>query len=133
MFVLTRARLARASLAVAAAALLGGCINNPLGQTGGVLPANDIGPPPSMRGELRAAARSAAPADADPDQVVATAPTRRLDVPTTTRAGRGAGGDVQPRRIRREDLEDYSPSSGGSGGLTPAIGSGGSVGVGGRF
>ncbi|MFE1597703.1 hypothetical protein [Methylobacterium sp. ID0610] len=133
MFVLTRAGLARTSLAVATAALLGGCISNPLGQTGGVLPANDVGPPPSLRSELRAPARGTAPADADPDQVVANAPTRRLNVPANSRAG-GATADNQPRRIRREDLEDYSPSRGGGGGsLGPSIGSGGSVGVGGRF
>ncbi|ACA15558.1 conserved hypothetical protein [Methylobacterium sp. 4-46] len=128
MFVRTRARLAGISLA-AAAALLGGCVNNPLSQTGGVLPAGEIGPPPSARADLRTPARSAAATD--PDQVVASEPTRRLNIPT---AARGAGGaDSQARRIRREDLEDYKPSGGGGGGLQPSLGSGGAVGVGGRF
>ncbi|MGY2051651.1 hypothetical protein [Methylobacterium sp. JK268] len=130
MSVLTRARFARASLAVAATALLGGCITNPLGQTGGVLPTNEIGPPPSVRGDLRAPASSAVPPRAGPDEVVASQPTRSLSVPT---AGRGGGTGGETRRIRREDLEDYAPSSGSAGGLQPSLGSGGSVGVGGRF
>ena len=61
----------------------------------------------------------------------ATEPTRRLNVPSSTR-----GGDTltaQPRRIRREDIEGEGGPSGSSGGLSPTMGSGGSVGLGGKF
>ncbi|MCF4124427.1 hypothetical protein [Methylobacterium sp. SyP6R] len=119
--------LSRACLVVAVAALAGGCIQNPLGQVGGVLPAGDVGPPPSLRGDVKLPARSSG----DLAQA-ATEPTRRLNVPSSTR-----GGDTltaQPRRIRREDIEGEGGPSGSNGGsLSPTMGSGGSVGLGGKF
>lgn len=118
--------LSRACLVAAVAALAGGCIQNPLGQVGGVLPAGDVGPPPSLRGDVKLPARSSG----DLAQA-ATEPTRRLNVPSNTR-----GSDTlsaPPRRIRREEIEGESGPSGASGGLSPTMGSGGSVGLGGKF
>ncbi|KMO39680.1 hypothetical protein ACQVP2_01065 [Methylobacterium aquaticum] len=118
--------LSRACLVVAVAALAGGCINNPLGQVGGVLPAGDVGPPPSLRGDVKLPARSSG----DLAQA-ATEPTRRLNVPSNTRAGDASS--AQPRRIRREDIEGEGGPSSSSSGLAPTMGSGGSVGLGGKF
>ncbi|KMO13464.1 hypothetical protein [Methylobacterium platani] len=119
--------LSRACLVVAVAALAGGCINNPLGQVGGVLPAGDVGPPPSLRGDVKLPARS----NGDLAQA-ATEPTRRLNVPSSTR-----GSDTlsaAPRRIRRDEIEgEGGPSGSGGSSLSPSIGSGGSVGLGGKF
>ncbi|WP_407519215.1 hypothetical protein [Methylobacterium oryzisoli] len=131
MSILTKARL-RGCLVLAATTLVAGCISNPLGQTGGVLPASDVGPPPSARADLRAPARGVTPSQADPDRVMPTQPTRRLDVPTTAR-GSGTAGAETTRRIRREELEDAGPSRSTSrGGLAPTM-TGGGVGVGGSF
>ncbi|GJE02082.1 hypothetical protein [Methylobacterium isbiliense] len=131
MSILTKARL-RGCLVLAATTLVAGCITNPLGQTGGVLPASDVGPPPSARADLRAPARSATPSQVDPERVMPTQPTRRLDVPTTTR-GSGTASAETTRRIRREDLEDAGQGkASGSGGLTPRMTPGG-VGLGGSF
>ncbi|TGE02388.1 hypothetical protein [Methylobacterium nonmethylotrophicum] len=120
--------LSRACLVVAVAALAGGCIQNPLGQVGGVLPAGEVGPPPSLRGDVKAPARSSG----DLAQAT-TEPTRRLNVPTNSRAGSDTL-SAPPRRIRREDIEGEGGSSGSGGSsLSPTIGSGGSVGLGGKF
>lgn len=118
--------LSRACLVAAVAALAGGCISNPLGQTGGVLPAGDVGPPPSLRGDVKVPGRSSG----DLAQA-ATEPTRRLNVP----AARGGGDTLSApsRRIRREEIEGEGGSSGGGSSLSPTIGSGGSVGLGGKF
>ncbi|AWB21497.1 hypothetical protein DA075_11700 [Methylobacterium currus] len=120
--------LSRACLVAAVAALAGGCISNPLGQVGGVLPAGDVGPPPSLRGDVKLPARSSG----DLAQA-ATEPTRRLNVPTNSRAS-GDTLSAPSRRIRREEIEGEG-GAGGSGGssLSPTIGSGGSVGLGGKF
>ncbi|WP_298952420.1 hypothetical protein [uncultured Methylobacterium sp.] len=124
--------LNRACLVAVLAAVAGGCVN-PLGQTGGVLPASDVGPPPSMRADLRAPSRTATPSQVDPDRVMPTAPSRRLDVPANPRAQADAG-QSGPRRIRRDELEGAEEGRSGSGGsLSPTMGSGGSVGLGGRF
>ncbi|MEH3145924.1 MAG: hypothetical protein PGN34_11380 [Methylobacterium frigidaeris] len=122
--------LNRACLVAVMAAVAGGCVN-PLGQTGGVLPASDVGPPPSMRGDLRASSRSATPSQVDPDRVMPTEPSRRLDVPASRAQASAASA---PRRIRRDEIEGTSDESrSGGGGMTPTMGSGGSVGLGGRF
>ncbi|MBK3426114.1 hypothetical protein HPY25_30030, partial [Methylobacterium sp. IIF4SW-B5] len=62
----------------------------------------------------------------------ATEPTRRLNVPTSTRAS-GDTLSAPPRRIRRDEIEGEGGPSGSSGGFSPTIGSGGSVGLGGKF
>ncbi|GJD53622.1 hypothetical protein OPKNFCMD_6399 [Methylobacterium crusticola] len=124
--------LYRTCLVAVATALVGGCVN-PLGQTGGVLPASDVGPPPSLRSDVRTPGRSATPSQVDPERVMPSEPTRRLNVPTTARAGDGSPA-AGTRRIRREDLEGATEGGSASGGsLSPTMGSGGSVGVGGRF
>ena len=119
-----------ASATALLAAALGGC--QALGGSAGVMPASDVGPPPSLRSTVPNASgpRSARvdPDDAPPQ----TTPTRRLDLP------RSAGGTArtaasEERRIRREDIEGTEAArSGSSGGMTPSLGSGG-VGVGGKF
>ncbi|MCJ2082741.1 hypothetical protein [Methylobacterium sp. J-090] len=120
----------KASATVLLAAALGGC--QALGGGGGVMPASDVGPPPSMRGSVPNAAGPRS-ARVDPDDApLQTTPTRRLDLP------RSAGGAArttasEERRIRREDLEGTAESrSSSGGGMTPSLGSGG-VGVGGKF
>ncbi|KQO45513.1 MULTISPECIES: hypothetical protein [unclassified Methylobacterium] len=112
------------------AASLGGC--QALSGGGGVMPESEVGPPPSMRGAVPGAQRARA-AEVDPDGApLQTAPTRRLDLP------KSAGGQTRSqaeaeRRIRREDIEGETTSRSSSGGLAPQMGSGGSVGLGGKF
>ncbi|GJE17500.1 hypothetical protein [Methylobacterium marchantiae] len=112
------------------AAALGGC--QALGGGGGVMPESEVGPPPSMRGSIPGAQRARA-AEVDPDGApLQTAPTRRLDLP------KSAGGQTRSqaeaeRRIRREDIEGDTTSRSSSGGLAPQMGSGGAVGLGGKF
>ena len=120
----------KTSATVLLAAVLGGC--QALGGGGGVMPATDVGPPPSMRSSVPNAA-GARSARVDPDDApLQTTPTRRLDLP------RSAGGAArttasEERRIRREDLEGSADSrSSSGGGMTPSLGTGG-VGVGGKF
>ncbi|MCJ2128394.1 hypothetical protein [Methylobacterium sp. E-045] len=112
------------------AAALGGC--QALSGNSGVMPESEVGPPPSMRGSVPGAQRPRA-AEVDPDGVpLQTTPTRRLDLP------KSAGGQTRAqaeseRRIRREDIEGETTSRSSSGGLAPQMGSGGSVGLGGKF
>ncbi|SFG36980.1 hypothetical protein [Methylobacterium gossipiicola] len=119
-----------ASATALLAAALGGC--QALGGGGGVMPASDVGPPPSLRGSVPNASGPRSTA-VDPDgNPLQTAPTRRLDLP------RSAGGATrsaasEERRIRREDIEGNTEGrSGSGGGMAPSLGSGG-VGVGGKF
>ncbi|RZM01365.1 MAG: hypothetical protein EOP68_22110, partial [Sphingomonas sp.] len=63
-------------------AALAGCqaLGGALGGGGGVMPAAEVGPPPSLRGALPG--REARMANVDSDgRPLATAPTRTLDLP----------------------------------------------------
>ena len=125
-------RAAARSLALGAAldGLVAGCQS--LGGGGGVMPASDVGLPPSLRGSLPN--REPRNAAVDPDgQPLQTTPTKQLAIP------RSAGGATQSasaaeRRIRREDIEGGNASSGsGSSSMGPMLSPGGSVGLGGKF
>jgi hypothetical protein len=112
------------------AALLGGC--QALGGGAGVMPASDVGPPPSMRSAVPGPQRGRA-ASIDPDDPTPqTAPTRRLNLPSSA-GGQTRAAASEERRIRREDIEGETTSRSSSGGLGPQMGQGGSVGVGGKF
>ncbi|CAA2143301.1 MULTISPECIES: hypothetical protein [Methylobacterium] len=112
------------------AAALGGC--QALSGNSGVMPESEVGPPPSMRGSVPGAQRPRA-AEVDPDGVpLQTAPTRRLDLPKSA-GGQARSQAESERRIRREDIEGDTTSRSSSGGLAPQMGSGGSVGLGGKF
>ena len=121
-------RARRALLVALGLAALGGC--QALGGGGGVMPAGDIGPPPSLRGSVPApvARRDSDPSDAPP----ATAPTRRLDLPKNAR-GEARSEAAAERRIRREDIEGQEGGRSSSGGMSPSLTPSGGVGLGGRF
>ncbi|MEH3116706.1 MAG: hypothetical protein PGN25_03635 [Methylorubrum populi] len=111
------------------AASLGGC--QALGGGGGVMPETDLGPPPSARGTLPG--RPLRSAETDEDGVaLATRPTRTLELPKTIR-GETHTADTGTRRIRREEIDGETTSQASSGGLSPQMSSGGSVGLGGKF
>ncbi|KAB1073521.1 hypothetical protein F6X51_11720 [Methylobacterium planeticum] len=121
------ALLATAALATAA---LGGC-QALGGGGGGVMPASDLGPPPSMRGAL--SNREVRTPTTDPDgNPLQTAPTRRLDLPQNSR-GEARAAEAGPRRIQREEIEGAGGGSSSSGSLAPALSASGGVGVGGKF
>lgn len=139
---LTPARLAlgarprRALLLAVCLAALGGCqsvgggLGKILGGGGGVMPAGDVGPPPSLRGSVPT---RTARADIDPDAgPAATAPTRSLDLPKNVR-GESRAQATAERRIRREEIEGAESGPSGSGGMAPALTPSGGMGVGGRF
>jgi hypothetical protein len=120
------------ALGAALAALTAGC--QALGGGGGVMPASDVGLPPSMRDALpnRQARNAAVDADGQPLQ---TAPTRQLAIPRTAGAATRSA-DAGERRIRREDLDGGNGAVGagtGSGSVGPTMAPGGSVGLGGKF
>ena len=118
----------RAVLLAASLAALGGC--QALGGGGGVMPATDVGPPPSLRSSVPGRVSRA---DVDPDAPApATAPTRRLDLPKNVRGETRAEAPAE-RRIRREELEGSAGGGSSSGGMAPSLTPGGSVGLGGRF
>lgn len=121
---------AAGSAALLAAVALGGC--QALGGGGGVMPAGDVGLPPSLRGTVPGQAGVAANLD-DEGRPLQTAPTRRLDLPQNARGAARADAQSE-RRIRREDIEG-SAQGGGSGGgsVGPAMTPGGGMGLGGRF
>jgi hypothetical protein len=134
MSTLTSSRCAAArglALSAALAALVGGC--QALGGGGGVMPATEVGLPPSLRGSLpnREARNTAVDADGQPLQ---TKPTRQLDLPKST-GGATRTGDAGDRRIRREDIDggNASTSSGSGNSMGPMLSPGGSVGLGGKF
>ncbi|WP_336487670.1 hypothetical protein [Methylobacterium nigriterrae] len=121
--------LSRAGALALLAASIGGC--QALGGGGGVMPASDVGPPPSLRSGLPA--REVRTATVDPDgEPLQTAPTRRLDLPRNGRADARAA-DAGPRRIRRDEIEGTAEGGSSSGGLAPSLSPSGGVGVGGRF
>lgn len=126
--------LSRVSALALFAALLAGCqaLGGALGGGGGVMPATEVGPPPSLRGSLPGRESRIANVDAD-GQPLQTEPTRRLDLPKNA-AGAGRSADAGTRRIRREDIEgNDTPRQSAGGGMAPALGSSGNVGLGGRF
>ncbi|GJD56408.1 hypothetical protein [Methylobacterium dankookense] len=130
------ARPRRAVLLAVCLAALGGCqsvgggLGQILGGGGGVMPAGDVGPPPSLRGSVPT---RTARADVDPDAgPPATAPTRRLDLPKNVRGETRAEAPAE-RRIRREELEGSAGGGSSSGGMAPALTPSGGMGVGGRF
>lgn len=111
------------------AASLGGC--QALGGGGGVMPESELGPPPSMRGSLPG--RTARSAEIDEDGArIANRPTRSLELPKNVR-GETRTADTGPRRIRREEIDGEQTGPSSSGGLSPQMGAGGSVGLGGKF
>lgn len=120
----------RAGAVALLAASLAGC--QALGGGGGVMPASEVGPPPSLRGTMPG--RDVRTTTVDPDgQPLQTEPTRRLDLPKTAR-GEARGGPVAERRIRRDEIEGNTDGSGSSSpGLAPAMGANGSMGMGGKF
>ncbi len=120
------------ALGAALAGLMAGC--QALGGGGGVMPASDVGLPPSMRGALPNREARNAPADAD-GQPPQTAPTRQLALPKTA-DGATRSADTGERRIRREDLDGGNGAvagAGSSGSMGPMMAPGGSVGLGGKF
>ncbi|WP_375463177.1 hypothetical protein [uncultured Methylobacterium sp.] len=119
--------------ALCLATALAGCqaLGGALGGGGGVMPATEVGPPPSLRGNLPGRAARTANVDAD-GQPLQTAPTRSLDLPKDKRNAARAGSDGS-RRIGRDEIEGETASRSGSSGMTPALTPGGSVGLGGKF
>ncbi len=121
---------ARAALLAACLAALGGC--QALSGSGGVMPAGDVGPPPSLRSSMPNRPVRSANIDED-GRPLQTAPTRSLDLPKNARGEARASAQAE-RRIRREDIEGGNAAGGSSGGsLGPALTPGGGMGVGGRF
>lgn len=122
--------LPKACAAALVAAALGGC--QVLSGSSGVMPESEVGPPPSMRGAVPGAGARAAVLD--PDGVpLQTSPTRRLDLPKTGAGAQSRASAAEERRIRREDIEGNAEGRGSAGGLAPQLGSGGGVGLGGKF
>ncbi len=120
----------RAALLAACLAALGGC--QALSGSGGVMPAGDVGPPPSLRGSMQSRPVRAGNVDEE-GRPLQTAPTRSLDLPKNARGESRAAAQAE-RRIRREDIEGGNAAGGaGSGSMGPALTPGGGVGVGGRF
>lgn len=117
------------ALAAALACLVAGC--QALGGGGGVMPATDVGLPPSLRGTMPGREARNGNVDAD-GQPIQTAPTKPIVLPKTAGAA-GRTADAGERRIRREDLEGGGDGRGGGGSVGPMLSPGGSVGLGGKF
>jgi hypothetical protein len=128
----SRAAARSLALGAALAGLVAGC--QALGGGGGVMPATEVGLPPSLRGSLPNRETRTAAVDEN-GQPLQTAPTRQLALPRSAgNATRTA--DSGERRIRREDLDGGNAAVGGSGGssaMGPMLSPGGSVGLGGKF
>ena len=128
----SRAAARSLALGAALAGLVPGC--QALGGGGGVMPATEVGLPPSLRGSLPNREPRNAAVDEN-GQPLQTAPTRQLAIPRSAgNATRTA--DSGERRIRREDLDGGNAAVGGSGGssaMGPMLSPGGSVGLGGKF
>jgi hypothetical protein len=128
----SRAAARSLALGAALAGLVAGC--QALGGGGGVMPATEVGLPPSLRGSLPNRETRTAAVDEN-WQPLQTAPTRQLALPRSAgNATRTA--DSGERRIRREDLDGGNAAVGGSGGssaMGPMLSPGGSVGLGGKF
>lgn len=120
-------------LALCAIAGLGGCqaLSGALGGGGGVMPATDVGPPPSLRSSLPNSRVRTSNVDAD-GQPLQSAPTRRLDLPKNARGETRAAATAE-RRIRREEIDGDTVGGTSSGGMAPALSPGGGVGLGGKF
>ncbi|MGU3538766.1 hypothetical protein [Methylobacterium sp. A54F] len=119
----------RAGAAALVAASLAGC--QALGGSSGVMPASDVGPPPSLRSALPGRAMRTTSTDEE-GQPLATRPTRQLDLPKNAR-GEARAADAGPRRIRRDEIEGGAEGGPNSGGLAPSLSPGGGVGLGGKF
>ncbi|WP_245930683.1 hypothetical protein [Methylobacterium radiodurans] len=120
----------RIALLTACLAALGGC--QALSGSGGVMPAGDVGPPPSLRSSLPNRPVRGANVDED-GRPLQTAPTRSLDLPKNARGETRAAAQAE-RRIRREDIEGGNAAGGtSSGSMSPALTPSGGVGMGGRF
>ena len=134
----TAAMRLRRPLALTAAALslgaaLAGCqaLGGALGGGGGVMPAAEVGPPPSLRSALPGREARMANVDAD-GRPLATAPTRTLDLPRDKRNEARVANDG-PRRIRRDEIDGEPTAGGSSSSMAPALTPGGGVGLGGKF
>ena len=123
------AALRGAALAASLACLVAGC--QALGGGGGVMPATDVGLPPSLRGTIPGRDARNASVDAD-GQPIQTAPAKPIVLPKTTGSGSRTA-DAGERRIRREDLEGSGDGRNGGGSVGPMLSPGGSVGLGGKF
>lgn len=118
------------ALAASLAGLVAGC--QALGGGGGVLPATDVGLPPSLRGTVPGREARNGNVDAD-GQPIQTAPTKPIVLPKTAGSGSRTA-DASERRVRREDLEGGGGDGrGGAGSVGPTLSPGGSVGLGGKF
>lgn len=117
------------ALAASLSGLVAGC--QALGGGGGVMPATDVGLPPSLRGTIPGREARNANVDAD-GQPIQTAPTKSIVLPKTSGAG-SRSADAGDRRIRREELEGGGDGRGGGGSMGPMLSPGGSVGLGGKF
>ncbi|MHB2211778.1 hypothetical protein [Methylobacterium sp. CM6257] len=120
------------ALGAVLAGLMAGC--QALGGGGGVMPATEVGLPPSLRGSLPNREPRNAAVDAD-GQPLQTTPTRQLAIPKSA-GGSTRTADSGERRIRREDLDGGNAAVGGgssSGSMAPMLSPGGSVGLGGKF
>ena len=130
-------RLGRPLALTAAALCLGGALagcqalGGALGGGGGVMPAAEVGPPPSLRSGLPGREARMANVDAD-GRPLATAPTRTLDLPRDKRNEARAANDG-PRRIRRDEIDGEPTASSASSSMAPAMTPGGTVGLGGKF
>lgn len=118
------------ALAASLAGLVAGC-QALGGGGGGVMPATDVGLPPSLRGTIPGREARNGNVDAD-GQPIQTAPTKPIVLPKTAGAANRTA-DAGERRIRREDLEGSSDGRGSAGSVGPMLSPGGSVGLGGKF
>jgi len=116
------------------AASLAGCqsIGNVIGGGSGVMPASDVGPPPSLKDVPGRPMRTTS---VDEDGApLPSAPTRRLDLPKSV-GGSTRTAEAGERRIRREEIEGDAGTGRSSGGFspTPQMTGNGGVGMGGKF
>ncbi len=101
------------------------------GGGGGVMPATDVGLPPSLRGTIPGREARNANVDAD-GQPLQAAPTKAIVLPKTAASGNRTA-DAGERRIRRDELEGSSDGRSIGGSVAPTLTPGGSVGLGGKF
>lgn len=118
------------ALAASLAGLMAGC--QALGGGGGVMPATEVGLPPSLRGALPGREARNVSVDAD-GQPIQTAPTKPIVLPKTAAGAGSRSAEAGERRIRREDLEGGGDARNGGGSMGPMLSPGGGVGMGGKF
>lgn len=117
------------ALAAVLIGALAGC--QALGGGGGVMPATEVGLPPSLRGALPNREPRNAGVDAD-GQPLQTAPTKQIVIPKSAGAGTRTA-EAGERRIRREEIEGSGDGRSGGGAMGPMLSPGGTVGLGGKF